>query len=81
MGHLEKLASLFSRQEYCILRLRSLESTAVLVVQNIRWSTWDFLLFTKSICGQCSKILQHLSSSTETCEVVLPLDARSPDFP
>ena len=26
-------------------------------------------------------ILQHLSSSTETCEVVLPLNARSPDFP
>ena len=27
MGHLEKLTSLFSRQEYCILRLQSLEST------------------------------------------------------
>ena len=27
MGHLKKLTSLFSRQEYCILRLRSLEST------------------------------------------------------
>ena len=27
------------------------------------------------------KILQHLSSSTETCEVVLPPNARSPDSP
>ena len=27
MGHLEKSSSLFSQQEYCILRLRSLEST------------------------------------------------------
>ena len=27
----------------------------------------------------CLKILQHLSSSTESCEVVLPLNARSPD--
>ena len=27
------------------------------------------------------KILQHLSSSTETVEVVLPLNARSPDSP
>ena len=26
-------------------------------------------------------VLQHLSSSTETCEVLLPLDARSPDSP
>ena len=50
MGHLKKLTSFFSRQEYCILRLRSLESTVVHVVL---------------------KILQHLSSSTETCEVVL----------
>ena len=60
MGHLEKLASLFSRQEYCIQRLRSLESTAVRVVL---------------------KILQHLSSSTETCEVVVPLNARLLDSP
>ena len=60
MGHLKtKLASLFSRQEYCILRLRSVESTVVHVVL----------------------ILQHLSSSTKTCEVVLPLNARSPDSP
>ena len=59
MGHLKKLASLFSRQEYCILRLRSLESIVVQVVL----------------------ILQHLSSSTETCEVVLPLNARSSDSP
>ena len=81
MGHLEKLASLFSFQEYCILRLRSLESTAVRVVLNIRCSTWGFLLLTKSICDHCLKILQHLSSSTETCEVVLPLNARSPDSP
>ena len=58
MGHLEKLTSLFSRREYCILRLRYLESAVVRVVL---------------------KILQHLSSSTETCEVVLPLNARSPD--
>ena len=63
MGHLEKLASLFSRQEYCILRLRSLESTVVRVVLNIRRSTWGFLLLTKSICDHCLKILQHLSSS------------------
>ena len=59
MSHLKKMASLFSHQEYCILRLRSLESTFVRVVL----------------------ILQHLSSSTETCEVVLPLNARSPDPP
>ena len=26
MGHLEKLTYLFSRQEYCILRLRSLKA-------------------------------------------------------
>ena len=32
MDHLKKLASLFSRQEYCILRLRSLESIVVRVV-------------------------------------------------
>ena len=55
MDHLEKLTSLFSRQEDRILRLRSLESTVVHVVL----------------------ILQHLSSSTETCEVVSPLNARS----
>ena len=72
MNHLKKLASLFSRQEYCTLRLRSLESPVVRVVLNIRCSTWGFLLFTKSICDHCLKILQHLSSSTETCEVVLP---------
>ena len=59
MGHLKKMISLFSRQEYCNLRLRSLESTVVRVVL----------------------ILQHLSSSTETCEVVLPLNACSPDAP
>ena len=35
MGHLEKLTSLFSRQEYYILRLRSLESTVVRVVLKI----------------------------------------------
>ena len=61
MGHLEKLASLFLRQEYCILRLLSLEITAVV--------------------GVVLKILQHMSSSTEICEVVLPLNARSPDSP
>ena len=81
MGLLEKLTSLFSRQEYCILRLRSLESTVVRVVLNIRCSTWGFLLLTKSICDHCLKILQHLSGSTETCEVVLPRNARSPDSP
>ena len=54
MGHLKILTFLFSRQEYFILRLRSLESTFVHVVL----------------------ILQHLSSSTETCEVVLPLNDR-----
>ena len=32
MGHLEKLTYLFSRQEYCILRLRSLDSNVVRVV-------------------------------------------------
>ena len=60
MGHLKKMTSLFSRQEYCILRLRSLESTVIRTVL---------------------KILQHLSSSTETGEVILPLNARSPDSP
>ena len=62
MGHLEKMASLFSRQEYCILRLRSLESKAVRVVLNIRGSTWSFLFLMKSICDHCLKILQHMSS-------------------
>ena len=81
MGHLEKLASLFSRQEYCILRLRSLESTVVHVVLYIRCSTWGPLLLTKSIYDHCLIILQHLSNSTETCEVILPLNARSPDSP
>ena len=81
MGLLEKFASFFSRQEYCILRLRSLESTVVRVVLNIRCSAWGFLMLTKSICDHCLKLLQHLSSSTETCEVVLPLNARSPDSP
>ena len=81
MNHLEKLASLFSRQEYCILRLRSLDNTVVRIVLNIRCSTWGFLLFTKSICDHRLKILQHLSSSTETCEVVLPQNARSSDSP
>ena len=70
MGHLEKLASLFSRQEYCILRLRSLENTVVRVVLDIRCSIWGFLLLTKPICDHCLKVLQHLSSSTDTCEVV-----------
>ena len=60
MGRLEKSTYLFSRQEYCILRLRSLESTVVCIVL---------------------KILQHLSSSTETYEVVLPLNALSLDYP
>ena len=81
MGHLKKLTSFFSRQEYCILRLRSLESTVVRVVLNIRCSTLGFLFLTKSICDHCLKILQHLSSSTETYEVVLHLNARSPDSP
>ena len=81
MGQLKKLTSLLSRQEYCILRLRSLESTVVCVVLNIRCSTWGFLLLTKPICDRCLKILQHVSSSTETCEVVLPLNAHSPDSP
>ena len=81
MGHLEKMTFLFLRQEYCILRLRSLESTVVRAVLNIRHSTWGFLLLTKSICDHCLKILQRLSSSAETCEVVLPLNARSPDSP
>ena len=59
-GHLKKnMASLFLRQEYCTLRLHSLESTVVRVVL----------------------ILQHLWSSTETCKVVLPMNARSPDTP
>ena len=62
MGHLEQLTSLFSRQEYCVLRLRSLESIVVRVVLNIRCSTWGFLLLTKSICDYCLKILQHLGS-------------------
>ena len=39
MGHLETLASLFSRQGYCVLRLRSLEGTVVHVVLYIRCST------------------------------------------
>ena len=56
MGYLKKLTS---RQEYCILRLRSLDST---VVHSVL-------------------VLQHLNSSTETCEVVLPLNVRSPDSP
>ena len=43
---------------------------------NIRCSTWGFLLLTKSICEHCFKILQHLSSSTGTREVVLRLNAR-----
>ena len=60
MGHLENLTSLFLRQEYCILRLLSFESTVV---------------------GVVLKILQHMSSSTEICEVVLPLNDRLPDFP
>ena len=81
MGYLEKLVSLFSRQEYCILRLHSLESTVVRVVLNLRCSTCGFLLLTKSICDHCLKIVQHLSSSTETCQVVLPLNARFPDSP
>ena len=81
MGHLERLTSLFSREVYCILRLRSLESPVVRVVLNIRCSTCGCLLLTKSICDHCLKKLQHLSSSTETCEVVLPLNARSPDSP
>ena len=55
--------------------------TVVRVVLNIHCNTWGFLLLTKSICDHCLKILQHLSSSTETCEVVLPLNARSPDSP
>ena len=59
MDHFKNLTSFFSRQEYCILRLRSIESTFVHVVL----------------------ILQHLSSSTETREVALPLNARSPDSP
>ena len=33
----------------------------------------------RSCCTEHS--LQRLSSSTETCEVVLPLNARSPDSP
>ena len=81
MGHLKQLTSLFSRHECCVLRLRSLESTVFRVALNIRCSTWAFLLLTKSVCDHCLKILQHLSSFTETCEIVLPLNSRSPDSP
>ena len=63
MGHLKNMTSLFSRQEYCILSLCSLESTVVRVVVNIRCSTWGFLLLTMSICDHYLKILQHLSNS------------------
>ena len=59
MRQLKNLTALLSRQDYCILRLRSLESTVVRVVLY----------------------LQHLSSSTETCEVVLPLNFSLPDSP
>ena len=34
-----------------------------------------------AVIGVVLKILQHMSSSTEICEVVLPLNARSPDSP
>ena len=53
MGYLAKFTALFSRQEYCTLRLRSVESTVVRVVLNIRCSTWGFLLLTKFICDHC----------------------------
>ena len=46
MGHMEKLVSLFSQQEYGILRLRSLESTVNRVVLYIRCSSWGSLLLT-----------------------------------
>ena len=49
ISHLKKSAPLFSRQEYCVLRLCSVESTVVRFVLNIGCSTWDFLLLTKSI--------------------------------
>ena len=62
MDHLKKNGIPFLAT-YCILRLRSLESTVVRVVLNIRCSTWGFLLLTKSICDHCLKILQHLSNS------------------
>ena len=64
MNHLEKLASLFSRQEYRILRLRSLDNTVVRIALNIRCSTWGFLLFTKSICDRCLKILLTKNKKT-----------------
>ena len=38
-------------------------------------------LLRETVVGVVLKILQHLSSSTETCEAVLSLNARSPDFP
>ena len=60
MGHLKKMASLFSREECTYSEATLLKETVVRVVLEI---------------------LQHLSSSTETCEVVLPLNARLLDSP
>ena len=54
MGHLKKSKSLFSRQEYCMLRLRSLESTfvrVVLILQHLSSSTENLR---RSIASECS---------------------------
>ena len=53
-GPFEKMASLFSRQEYCILRLRSLESTVVrvvLILQHLSNSSTENLR--GSIASEC----------------------------
>ena len=36
-------------------------------------------LLKRAVVGVVLIILQHMSSSTEICEVLLPLNARSPD--
>ena len=78
----------FEKNDMTFLATRVLYSEATLsrepvvgIVLNTPCSTWSFLVLPKSICDHCLNILQHLSSLTETCEVVLPLNARSPDSP
>ena len=53
--------------------------TSLFLRQECTYS--EATLLRETDVGVVLKVLQHLSSSTEICEVVLPLNARSPDSP
>ena len=61
MGHLKKLTSFFSRQEYCKATLSRGHRRSCCTEHSLQHL--GSVLFTKSICDRCLKNLQPLSSS------------------